>query len=69
MYDNIYEVTRRECEVRLCDGTYLSIHADEHNFTVFYRNETSNIVWEEAVKDSPLEALAKLIFKEVENGR
>mgnify|MGYP001377501569 FL=1 len=69
MYDNLYEITRREYEVRLPDETLLEINVDEHNFTAFYQNKEHGVFWDEVVPASPLEVLAKLILKETENGR
>jgi len=69
MYDNLYEITSRQYEVRLFDGTLLEINVDEHNFTAFYQMKEHSVFWEEVVPTSPLEVLAKLILKETENGR
>ena len=66
-HSNIYEIVKKEYEVRLDDSTVLNITADEHDFGVFKLTDTSS-VWEEVPAHSYLEYLANAIFKDIERG-
>ena len=66
-HPNIYEIVKKEYEVRLDDGTVLNIIEDESDFGVFMLTDTTG-VWEEVPAHSYLEYLANTIFKDIERG-
>jgi len=66
-HPSVYEIIKKEYDVRLDDGTVLNITADEHDFGVFKLTDTSS-VWEEVPAHSYLEYLANVIFKDIERG-